>query len=48
MGASMLFAGDAEPASTFFMLQVEVRVVLPAIALYLITRFCRKRLLGET
>jgi hypothetical protein len=31
-----------------FMLRVEVRLVLPAIALYSITRFCRKRLLGET
>ena len=48
MGASMLFARDAEPTSTVFMLRVEVRVVLPAIALYVITRFCRKRLLGET
>ena len=48
MGASMLFARDAEPASTFLMLRVEVRVLLPAIALYSITRFCRKRLLGET
>ena len=48
MGASMLFARDAEPASTFFMLRVEVRLLLPVIALYLITRFCRKRLLGET
>lgn len=48
MVASMLFARDAEPASTFFMLLVEVRLVRPAIALYLVTRFCRKRLLGET
>jgi hypothetical protein len=30
------------------MLRVEVRVLLPAIALDSITRFCRKRLLGET
>ena len=48
MGASMLFARDAEPTPTFFKLLVEVRLVLPAIALDSITRFCRKRLLGET
>ena len=36
------------PASTFFMLLVEVRVVLPAIAMCVLTLFCRKRLLGET
>ncbi len=36
------------PASTFLSLQAEVRVVLPAIVMGLLTRFCRKRLLGET
>jgi len=30
------------------MMRVEVRVVPPMIALCFITRFCRKRLLGET
>jgi hypothetical protein len=30
------------------MLLAELRVVLPAFALCLLTRFCRERLLGET
>ena len=36
------------PASTFLLLRAEVRVLLPAIVMSLLTRFCRKRLLGET
>ena len=31
-----------------WMLLAELRVVLPAFALCLLTRFCRERLLGET
>ena len=48
LSATPLFAEEAMPASTFLMLRAEVRVVLPAIALCLLTRFCRERLLGET
>ena len=44
----MLSAKDAMPASAFLMLLAEFRLVRPAIALYSITRFCSKRLLGET
>ena len=47
-GALMLSTKDAKPASTFLMLRVEVRVLLPAVVLYSITRFCRNRPLGET
>ncbi len=36
------------PASTFSMLRAEVRLLRPVIAICFITRFCRKRLLGET
>ena len=36
------------PASTFLMLRAEVSVLLLAFVFGLITRFCRKRLLGET
>ncbi|MFS8137987.1 MAG: hypothetical protein ACMG50_07680, partial [Thermomonas sp.] len=48
MGFGLLSASDARPASTFLKLLVEVQVVLPTIALCLLTLFCRKRLLGET
>jgi hypothetical protein len=48
MDVGLPSARDAMPASTFLMLRAEVRVVLPAIALCVLTRFCRKRLLGET
>ena len=48
MCVELLSARDAMPASTCLMLRVEVHVVLPAIALCVLTRFCRKRLLGET
>ena len=44
----LLSAKDAMPASTCLMLRAEVGVVLPAIALCVLIRFCRKRLLGET
>ena len=48
MEAVLLSARDAIPTPTVLMLQVEVRLVRTAIALYSITRFGRKRLLGET
>jgi len=48
MDGGLLSARDAMPASTCLMLRAEVRVALPAIVFALLTRFCRKRLLGET
>jgi hypothetical protein len=48
MGIGLLSASDARSASTFLQLLVEVQVVLPTLALCLLTLFCRKRLLGET
>ncbi|MEO5962777.1 MAG: hypothetical protein ABIP87_04995 [Thermomonas sp.] len=48
MDVGLISAKDAMPAATSLMLQVEVRVVLVAVALCLLTRFCRKPLLGET
>ncbi|MDQ3039524.1 MAG: hypothetical protein M3R16_06990 [Pseudomonadota bacterium] len=44
----LLSARDAVPASTCFTLRVEFNVGSPAGALYVLTRFCSRRLLGET
>ena len=48
MDVGLLSARDAMPASTFLMLRAEVSVLLPAFVFGLLTRFCGKRLLGET
>lgn len=48
VGIGLLSARDAMPASTCLKLRVEVHVASPAIVLTVLTRFCRKRLLGET
>lgn len=48
MGVGLLFAGDAEPASTCLKLRVELLVGLPAIAICVLTCVRSKRLLGET
>jgi hypothetical protein len=42
------FAGDRNPASTVFDVRAEVDFALRVVAIILLTRFRRKRLLGET
>ena len=42
------FAGDSGPASTVLTVRAEVHFALRVIAINLLTRFRRKRLLSET